>query len=232
VSVGSGGTQADGNSEGGTLSDDGRFVAFSSEATNLAGGRHVLSDVYVHDRETGTTARASVHSDGTPAKGNSDGATISGNGRFVAFRSSAHDLVAHDTGWWDQIFVHDRLTGQTTRVSESTDGAQPDQPSWVDDISYDGRFVAFHSAASNLVPGDNGASTSSDSYDVFVRDRNRRVTTRVSVASDGAQGNGPSFTGSLSGDGATVAFASDATNLVLGDSNGTSDIFIRDWRGG
>jgi Tol biopolymer transport system component len=228
VSVGPGGAQGDGDSRGGSMSDDGRFVAFSSAATKLVPGRRVISDVYVYDRRTGETTRASIRSDGTPARGNSDEAVISGNGRFVAFRSGAHDLAPHDTDWWDQIFVHDRATGETTRVSESTDGAQPDDASWLGDISGDGRFVAFQSYATNLVAGDtNGANGPSYGFDVFVRDRQHGTTTRVSVASDGAQADAPSFSGSLSADGRVVVFASGATNLVPGDTNGDADIFVR-----
>jgi archaellum component FlaF (FlaF/FlaG flagellin family) len=129
--------------------------------------------------------------------------------------------VPGDTnGTWD-VFVHDRVTGQTTRVSVASDGTQGNGHSGSPSISADGRYVAFSSSASNLVPGDtNGRG------DVFVHDRLTGQTTRVSVASDGTQGNGDSWWPSISADGRYVAFASEASNLVPGDTNGTWDVFV------
>jgi Tol biopolymer transport system component len=118
--------------------------------------------------------------------------------------------------------VHDRLTGQTTRVSVASDGTQGNDASWAcPSISADGRYVAFSSWASNLVPGDtNGVR------DIFVHDRVTGQTTRVSVASDGTEGNGHSDLPSISADGRYVAFASEASNLVPGDTNRWADIFV------
>jgi tricorn protease-like protein len=189
-----------------------------------------LADIFVHDRTTGATTRVSVvDSSGAQATGGaSSNPSISSDGRFVAFESLATNLVADDTNGLADIFVHDRTTGATTRVSvvdssgaQATGGASSN-PS----ISPDGRFVAFESLATNLVTGDtNGLG------DVFVHDRQTDRTTRVSVASGGAEGNNDSFAPSISSDGDFVAFESDATNLVAGDTNTRRDIFVRDQSG-
>src|SRR5690606_39515866 len=135
------------------------------------------------------------------------------------FYSIATNLVPGDTNGASDIFVHDRQTGVTERVSVASDGAQADGNSLMASISADGRFVGFQSVASNLVPGDTNGNN-----DVFVHDRQTGVTQRVSVASDGAQGNAISTTASISADGRYVAFQSSATNLVPGDTNGATDV--------
>jgi|GEM_PF-1585857 len=222
VSVASGGTQGNGDSGCPSISADGRYVAFQSYASNLVpGDTNGTWDVFVHDRLTGQTTRVSVASDGTQGNGDSECPSISADGRYVAFASLASNLVPGDTnGTWD-VFVHDRLTGQTTRVSVASGGAQGNSGSWCPSISADGRYVAFQSYASNLVPGDtNGV------LDVFVHDRLTGQTTRVSVASDGTQGDSYSFGSSISADGRYVAFSSLASNLVPGDTNDKPDIFV------
>jgi Tol biopolymer transport system component len=224
VSVASDGAQGNSGSWCPSISADGRYVAFQSYASNLVpGDTNGVLDVFVHDRLTGQTTRVSVASDGTQGNGDSGCPSISADGRYVAFASLASNLVPGDTnGTWD-VFVHDRLTGQTTRVSVASDGAQGNSGSWCPSISADGRYVAFQSYASNLVPGDtNGV------LDVFVHDRLTGQTTRVSVASDGAQGNGDSECPSISADGRYVAFQSYASNLVPGDTNLVRDIFVHD----
>jgi Tol biopolymer transport system component len=253
VSVASDGAQADHESRGPSISGDGRFVAFSSYATNLVpddtnGWTEYwwwpVADVFVHDRQTGVTERVSVASDGTQANDGSDHSSISRDGRFVAFESGASNLVPGDTNGWD-VFVHDRKTGVTERVSVASDGTQADGESGGPSISSDGRFVAFGSYASNLVPGDtNGWVQEPDGdwgqvADVFVHDRQTGVTERVSVASDGTQADNGSGGPSISGDGRFVAFSSVASNLVPGDTNGwvqepdgdwgqVTDVFVHD----
>src|SRR5262249_13443691 len=167
--------------------------------------------------------RVSVASDGTQANDRSGFPALSADGRVVAFESLATNLVPRDTNRdWD-VFVHDRQTGMTERVSVASDGAQANGPStWVS-LSADGRVVAFRSRASNLVPGDTNGT-----YDIFVHDRQTGMTERVSVASDGAQANGPSSFLALSADGRVVAFESRANNLVPGDTNGPADVFVHD----
>jgi len=174
-----------------------------------------------------TLELASVGLDGTEGNGSSFGSSISADGRYVAFASSAAALVPGDTNGAEDVFVHDRETGQTTRMSLSSLGLQGDRDSYDPAISADGRYVAFASFATTLVPGD-----ANRELDVFVHDRDTGTTTLASVASDGTQGDGPSLAPSLSSDGQRVAFESDADNLVTGDGNGTEDVFVRDLRRG
>jgi hypothetical protein len=171
----------------------------------------------------GVTTRVSVASDGTEGNGGSISAAISADGRFVAFHSFADNLVAGDTNGFTDVFVHDRLTDITERVSVASDGTEGNHQSLVPAISADGRFVAFESFADDLVAGDTNGFT-----DVFVHDRLTGITERVSVASDGTEGNGASISAAISADGRFVAFQSHADNLVAGDTNGTVDVFVHD----
>jgi Tol biopolymer transport system component len=165
----------------------------------------------------------SVDSSGAQGDGSSGGGhiSISADGRSVAFRSFASNLVAGDTNGFLDVFVHDRETGVTTRVSVDSSGAQGNEESEMPSISADGRFVAFHSLGSNLVAGDTNGF-----FDVFLHDRETGVTSRMSVDSSGLQGDNGSYNPSISADGRFVAFESDATNFVAGDSNFTTDVFV------
>ncbi|OGN95380.1 MAG: hypothetical protein A2Z71_01595, partial [Chloroflexi bacterium RBG_13_50_21] len=222
VSLDSNGVKGNGWSRGSSLSADGRFVAFTSNSTNLVeGDTNPFDDVYVHDRSTGQTTRVSVASDGTQSNNHSWGSSISADGRYVVFVSNASNLVAGDTNGTRDTFVHDRETGETTRVSVTSDGIQANAASLSASISADGRYVVFDSFASNLVVGDTNQTN-----DIFVHDRLTGETTRVSVANNGTEGDGYSGGPSISADGQFVAFQSDASNLVVGDTNGTSDIFL------
>ena len=224
VSVSSDGTEGDSLSTSGSLSDDGRFVAFDSWASNLvAGDTNGMSDVFVYDRSTGATERVSVASDGTEADNQSGQPVLSDDGLFVAFSSDASNLVAGDTNGMSDVFVYDRSTGATERVSVASDGTEADNQSGQPVLSDDGLFVAFSSDASNLVAGDtNGMS------DVFVYDRSTGATERVSVASDGSESDNWSGAPALDGTGDVVAFQSDASNLVAGDANSSGDVFVYD----
>ena len=165
VSVDSNGMQVNDPSASPSISLDGRYVAFESIATNLvAGDTNGSQDVFVHDRQTGITTRVSVDSDGMQVNDPSASPSISLDGRYVAFESIASNLVAGDTNGSQDIFVHDRQTGITTRVSVDSNGMQVNDPSASPSISLDGRYVAFESIASNLVEGDTNGS-----QDVFVR---------------------------------------------------------------
>src|SRR6266404_4977766 len=176
-----------------------------------------------------TTERVSVTSGGTEGNGASLGSALSADGRFVAFDSAATDLVAGDTNGVSDVFVHDRQTGTTERVSVASGGAQGDGSSGLigfafpPALSADGRFIAFISSATSLVAGDTNGAT-----DVFVHDRQTGTTARVSVASGGTQANNVSSYPALSADGRFVAFQSDATNLVVDDTNGATDVFVHD----
>jgi hypothetical protein len=224
VSVDSNELQGNGGSLYPSISADGRYVAFQSSATNLVPGDTNMSvDVFVRDRQNGTTERVSVDSTAAQANASSYAPSISADGNFVAFHSLATNLVTIDTNLSSDVFVRDRSGGTTSLVSLDSSGIQANGNSYYPSISSDGRFVAFWSSASNLVPGDtNGV------VDVFVRDRQTGTTQRVSVDSNGLQANGGSYYPSISSDGRYVAFWSIATNLVVADTNGVSDVFLRD----
>jgi len=225
VSVSTNGAQGNGEAEvSATISDDGRFVAFGSSASNMVSGdTNGADDIFVHDRQTGQTTRVSVSSSGTQANANSWGASISSTGRFVVFNSYATNLVANDTNNELDVFLYDRETGQTERISVSSSGVQGNDYSDASATIADGRYVCFTSYASNLVAGDTNYYP-----DAFVRDRQTGQTTRVSVSSDGVQGNKYVNSCDLSADGRYVAFDSWASNLVNNDTNNEYDVFLHD----
>src|SRR4028118_2264462 len=232
VSVDSAGNLGDSDSYIPSISADGRFVVFQSSASNLVpGDTNDETDIFVRDRLTNTTTLVSLDSAGNQANNGSSRPSISADGRFVAFESYASNLVPGDTNnspdsfLTRDIFVRDTLTNTTTRVSLDSAGNQANDGSDSASISPAGRFVAFDSRASNLVPGD-----TNNINDIFVRDTLTNTTTRVSVDSAGNQGNGSSFFGtpSISADGRFVAFNSTASNLVPGDTNSSTDMFVRD----
>lgn len=241
VSVDSAGAQGNGSSVAGVLSADGWTSAFSSWASNLvAGDTNGLRDVFVRDAATHATVRVSISSTGLQANGASYSPSLSGNGRFLAFTSEASNLVPGDTNGVADVFVHDRDpdgngvfdegNGLTERVSVDSSGLEAHGASYgaySHTISDDGSLVVFRSNASDLVAGDgNGAS------DIFVHDRISGTTRRVSVDSSGVEANLGSSFATISGNGAIVAFQSDATNLVPGDTNGVTDVFTHDLLGG
>lgn len=197
ASPGPGGVQGNGNSAIPSISADGRYVAFQSTATNLVHvDTNALQDIFVHDLQTGTTQRVSVDSNGTQANQDSFNAKISRDGRYVAFESTATNLVAGDTSAFSDVFAHDAWTGSTIRVSVDSSGAQGNGRSTKPDISGDGRYVVFESTATNLVPADMNLQT-----DVFIHDLLTGQTARVSVDSNGVEGNGVSLRPAISADG-------------------------------
>jgi hypothetical protein len=207
---------------------DGRLVAFSSDASDfVTGDTNQRSDVFVYDRTSGTMERVSLSSAGEQANSDSYSPAISSDGRYVTFVSLASNLVPNDTNNALDVFVYDRQTDATTRVSVSSSGAQTvggSQPpdSTVPSISANGRYIAFLSTATNLVSGLPDASSR-----VFVRDTQLNTTTVVSVSSSGALANQSSSGPVISADGNSVAFASAATNLAAGDTNNVPDVFVR-----
>ncbi len=212
-----------------SVSGDGRFVSFASNSTNLvAGDTNGKEDIFVRDRGTGAVERVSVASDEAQANGFSNYSAISADGRYVVIVSSASNLVAGDTNGASDVFLHDRDSGSTERISVASDGTQANTPPSAlslprPAVSANGAFVAFVSNASNLVPGDtNGV------HDVFLRDRATGTTERISVATDGAQGDSQSSFPAISADGRYIAFGSTASNLISNDSNRVSDVFLRD----
>jgi Tol biopolymer transport system component len=207
------------------MSWDGTHTGFASSSTDLvsAGGSGQY-DIYVRQNlAPKSTVRASVDTTGAEPDGPSAWPALSSTGRYVAFESTATDLVAGDQNGLSDVFVRDLDANTTTRVSVSATGGDPDGESHRPSISADGRYVAFSSNASNLVTGDaNGAD------DIFVRDLLTGTTRRASISSAGAEANGGSLSASISGSGGYVAFYSGATNLVTGDTNGVADVFVRD----
>jgi Tol biopolymer transport system component len=206
------------------ISSDGRYSVFESQATNLVGhdlGGH--EDVFIRDRVGGRTRRVSFNSRGKPGNGDSSYPSISASGRYVAFLSDATNLVKGDTNGVTDVFVRDRKSGRTVRVSVSSRGKQANGlSSYTPSISADGSRIAFYSEATNLVAHDsNGVG------DVFLRDLEARKTFRVSVKTNGGQANGPSSEPDISPNGAFVAFTSEANNLAPSDGNGAIDIFVR-----
>ena len=228
VSVASNGAQGNGSSSSPAISANGRYVTFESNASNLvAGDSNGFEDVFVHDRQTGTTTRVSVASNGSQATGPSSEPAMSTSGRYISFLSFAPDMVTGDTNLRSDVFVHDRQTGNTTRVSVDSAGVQGNNHSQISAISADGRYVAFQSQASNLVAGDTNAV-----HDVFVHDRQNGNTIQASVSSNATQGNGTSIDPAISTNGRYITFRSNASNLVLGDSNGFIDVFVHDQQTG
>jgi Tol biopolymer transport system component/putative cell wall-binding protein len=223
VSLTNGGQQADGHSWACAISGDGLSVAFQSSATNLVvGDTNARDDIFVRDIQAGTTVRASVSNNEYPSNDGSYDPAISADGRYVAFPSDASNLVSGDTNYRRDAFVRDLVAGTTVRASVSSSEAQGNLSSGSRSISADGRYVAFLSFASNLVPGDtNGLE------DVFVRDLVAGTTTRVNTSGSGTQANGATWmSAALSADGTCVVFESEASNLVAGDTNGVSDIMV------
>ena len=223
VSVSSFGEQGDETSVQPGISADGRFVVFRSASTNLVTPTdYGESDIFVRDRQLGTTERVSVSSAGDQSDGYSGNPAITPDGRYVAFESQATNLVAGDGNGVDDVFLRDRQLGETIRVSVDSGGNEDDGASRYPSISANGRRIAFQTNDA-LDPGDGNGAT-----DVYVRDLDEETTRCVSVNSDGVEGAGISGRAFISADGRFVAFESNADNLVAGDSNGQSDVFVHD----
>ena len=224
VSLAFDGEEGNGNSFDPAVSTNARRIAFESTSTNLVPNDDNLKrDIFLRDRDAGTTERLSVATDGTEADDASFIATMSRDGVRVAFRSSATNLVDDDQNAAIDIFLRDVDAGTTVRVSVATDGTEADGSSNRPSISPDGNVIAFESAATNLVDDDDNGR-----IDVFVRDLVTGMTERVSVATDGTEGDGDSRSPMLSFDGRYVVFESAAENLVDDDMNASVDIFRHD----
>jgi subtilisin family serine protease len=229
------GADGNGRSTNPKISADGRYVTFQSTSTDLVSGdTNNVTDIFIHDTMTGTTELVSQSTAGTLANGASFDHVISADGQHVAFESQATNLVIGDTNGVMDVFVRDLTNNTTTRVSIHSNGTQATMLCVRPSISKDGRLVAFQTDSPNLVSNDtNGAA------DIFVHDRDPsndgvyddptdRSTGRVSLTTSGGQSNGPSFAPWISANGRYVAFESNATNLVIGDNNGDTDIYIFD----
>ena len=226
-SVSSTGAPAVGTVLPGVISANGRYVVFTSTATNLVGVSG--ANVYRHDRTAGTTVLVTVAKTGLPSVAGGFGPTVSADGRFVGFASAGNDLVDGDTNGAVDVFLRDMVAGTTTMVSATQTGAPGDlssgltSSSGAHEISDDGRYVAFTSNATNLVPTPNNGK-----QQVYVKDMLTGVVTRASVDASNAAGNDTSSVPALSGNGRVVAFVSQAANFSLVSTSHTGQLFVRD----
>ena len=224
VSFSSAGGGTNGPCQTPALNADGTVIAYASTASNIvANDNNGISDVFV--AHTGganvVTERISVSTLGIEGNAQSFSPSISADGRYVVFASIANNLVSGDTNNTTDIFLRDRVSGVTRRISVATGGGQSNGVSLSPVISGDSRYIAYSSDASNLVTGDNNGVR-----DVYLFDRNNNVTTRISVTSAMGQSNGISDSPSISADGLRIVFESAATNMVAGDTNAAGDVFM------
>ncbi|MFC1751323.1 HYR domain-containing protein, partial [Pseudomonadota bacterium] len=213
---------SNGNSSLPFISQSGTYISFRSEASGLiSSDTNGKGDVFIFNTENGQTERVSVSSNGWQANGESYNSVVTPDGRFVAFDSSASNLVNGDTNNTYDIFLRDRALGITERITAN--GAEANGPSFDPVISSDGRFIAFYSFASNLVNNDTNSGS-----DIFVYDRQTKTFELVSVNDQSTVGNADSVMPSMNDNGRTISFRSLASNLVSNDTNHTFDIFVRD----
>jgi Tol biopolymer transport system component len=225
VSVASDESEGDRASYWPSISDDGRYVAFFSDAALAPGIDAGTAHIYVRDVAAGETQISTMTENG-PANGHSMRPAISGNGRYVAFESFANNLVAGDTNNSSDVFVFDRETGETERVSVRSDGSQALKASTHASINRDGRVVAFQhfgllEQQGGFLPGPIAPTN------VYVRDRLAGTTELVEAGPDWTPPNGISTTPSVSWDGWFIAFASAATNLD-GDTGNFMEVYVYD----
>ncbi len=221
VSVGTGNAESNGDSYSPAISADGRYVAFESQATNLVSGdNNNVRDIFVRDRQSGTTELIS-QMNGQQANGESRHPAISDDGRFVAYYSVASNLASNDNNGVGDVFLFDRQSDTVTAVSLTVGGQTGDGESRNPTIAGDGQSVAFESLATDLVTND-----SNNASDIFLYAQQNGTLQRVSVNASDEEGNGHSFNPDLSADGSFVAFQSQSENLVSGDSNDKADIFV------
>ncbi|MEA2011543.1 MAG: hypothetical protein U9O87_00435 [Verrucomicrobiota bacterium] len=223
-----------------SISDDGRFIVFSSKDANLVeNDNNDAKDVFLYDSETAGLRLISKSESGTPGNADSANPTISADGNFIVFNSSASNLVANDTNdYWDTFLV-DRVNGIVTLVSKNASGTQGDQgfiqgvlgpikntddvQRYAPSISQNGKYVVFTSDATNLVENDTNKK-----YDIFLADMQTGNIERISVSTDETQANNSSYNAKISGNGRYVVFNSAASNLVENDTNNIWDTFLRD----
>ena len=223
VSTSSSGVQGIFDSSNPSISADGKYVVFDSFSSNLVDGdTNDTLDIFLKDIQEGTLTLVSTSSSGIQGTRyySSQNPSISADGRYVAFESQAANLVSGDTGVWQDIFLKDIQTGETTLVSASSSGSQEWHDSYNPSISADGRYVIFE------------RYTSGYKRDIFLKDTQTGALTMVSTSSSGEVGNDVSYTSSISADGRYVTFGSTASNLVSGDTNGYGDIFLKDTQTG
>jgi Tol biopolymer transport system component len=218
ISVDNNGVEGNAASAQPVISANGQFIAFSSKATNfVAGETNTVADIFIYDTQTKQLRGMNP----LDSNGDSLNPSISADGRWVVFESTASNLVANDTNKASDIFLFDSKTNQLTRISVNDGGAQGNGNSIHPMIAANGGVVVFESEATNLVSGD-----TNNSSDIFLYDLTTRTTQRISQAT--SQADKGSYYPAVAAEGKIIAFESEATNLVTGDTNGFSDIFIHD----
>ena len=235
VSTSSSGTQSSWPSSFADISSDGRYVVFMSESSGplVSGDSNAFIDIFMRDTQTGTTTL--ISSPTAEAKSNADcyNPSVTDDGRYVVFHSAASNLVSGDTNNKIDVFLKDTQTGALTRLSVSNSGTEGNEDSYTPNITGNGKYIVFSSGASNLVSGDTNGWN-----DVFLYNREMGSLALVSQ-SNGILGNANSSADSSrdtsgpvslasSADGRYIVFASSASNLVSGDTNGAQDIFLKD----
>jgi Tol biopolymer transport system component len=224
VSVALGGGNADSASYAPRVTDNGRFVVFSSLATNLvAGDDNGAEDVFVRDRSTGVTERVSLNDAGGEVPDGGFAPSISADGRWIVFQSISRWYAEDDGNGRYDVFLRDRLLGTTVLLSRDLDGNPGNGNSGAGSVSANGRYVVFQSRAANMVAGDGN-----NSDDIFLYDVGARTLRCLSLVPNGsATGSAGSISPSISPTGKFVVFATGNSNLVPGDSNGTGDVILR-----
>ncbi len=223
VSIASDGTYGNNESTFPLISADGRFIAFSSKSNNLVqNDANNNTDVFVHDRQNGTTVLISVSTNGTQGDENSTASSISSDGRYVVFSSKSGSLDSTCSFGISQIYVRDRETAETICVSVSSNGEQGDFHSRDGKITTNGQYIVFHSNASNLSPND----LNQYGDDLFIHNLVPGETELVLLTHDGTQQNSWISTFAISESANWISFDSDSDNIVPGDNNGLSDVFL------
>jgi len=213
-----------------SISNDGRFIVFESDSTNVvANDTNSATDIFWYNTQTMTYTRVSVSSANVQGNGNSTMPIISGNGRYVVFRSDANNLTSNDSNGYSDVFLRDMQTNTTTLISVNSTGNPLTNTVIItpDDISSDGRYVVMVSDSSEIVPND-----TNNSWDIFLYDRQTGTTSRVSVNGNGDQLEFGAVDGKLSDDGRYLAFSSTSSNVVANDTNNAPDAFIKDLQTG
>lgn len=228
LSITTAGVTANGASDHPSISADGRYVVFDSDASNLVSGdTNGLKDIFLVDRQSGSIVRISVGASGQEANGASSNPSISASGRHIAFVTTANNLISSETGSQSRVLVYDRATATLTRVSVNNSGTQVAGNSYRPVLSWDGRYVAFSSMATDLVGGDTNMV-----LDVFVHDRDpdangsfegNGTTERVSLDTGATQRSIASDYPSISADGRYVAYASGMEVYVFDRNTDTSE---------
>ncbi|MCA9905708.1 MAG: PD40 domain-containing protein, partial [Anaerolineae bacterium] len=222
ISVAPDGSAADAQSRLPAISADGRYIAYQSQATNLTNDEDtIIYDIFLFDRDTNETIRVSNSYDGGMPFGQSERAAISADGRYVAYDSVAPNIIPDDTNSFMDVFVYDRTTGQTKRVSVSSSGAQNSGTSSNPALTADGQYITF-SASGSLQTGYGGP------YNVYLHDQLNGQTIQISLPMSNTQAGAESGGSVLSSDGNYVVYSSYANSLVHGDTNGATDIFRYD----